>query len=498
MIFGIQYVLLGTATSPFDYLLGSYMMEYTNASSLLMSLFFMVYPVAYFFRPVICSIADRFGAHKAVLLLCCLGCSVLYFPFVLVPFYLIDTKNGSNITLFWILTVIHFFGCVCFDAAKSLADALTLNYVSRIESTYGRYRIYSLIFQGVGGLLIGYINTGTSLPNYVAGMLIFVGCFVSLALLTYGWPSEFYVFLNESQLRDEEYMKQRPSLASNADCFKHLCKKVGCCGAYQKSTGETKHPKVEQGTKKYLNVRQQMLIMKQLMQMDHCLPLLMLTLIFSGIVGYSGQQFVQIQVKEVCSTGECNSSVISGYILICIFFCEFAVLIFTDNIRLHYYTSIQVGLVFTAFEYASICYLTQMSPYFYIIAGAHGLHGFLAFLVCVKQGREFANRVELIIPKLNELQILNKDNDIELVKISLAATMIATFVLCHEGVGAILGRLALGTIIQKYGYNVGWLALSTLAALLFLLISIARMVGYATSIGSRLNRIERGLNTAKI
>lgn len=491
MIFQLQYVFSGIASAPIDYILANYMVQYTNASSFLLSIFLVVHPIAFFCRPPLCALADRYRAHREILLICCLGCVIIYTPFVVLPIYLTIQDDDPNIILFCILTVMQFFGAICYDVSKSLADAMTLNYVSRIGTTYGRFRMFNCAAQGIGGLLIGFVNTGTSLPDYVAGMIIFVCCFIATGVLFYGWPKEYFVMLNESQLRDEEYMQQRPKLASNAQCFKSLSRQLFCCKSNKSNaiTDGKKELSTKQNSKKYLNVMQQLKIMLTLMRLDLRLPLLMLCLVCSGMTSSSGQAFVQVRVRQVCSSGECNSSMISGYILVGIFLCNCMVLLLSDKVKLHHFTSIQIGLLCTAMEYTIVRYLTNWSPYFYLVNGAHGIHGLLAFLVCVKKGREFANRVEHIIPQLKNGQIIDDDNDIELVKISLAATMLATFVLFHEGIGATLGRLALGTIIQNYGYDIGWLAIVSAAIALFLVILVSRIVDKTTGIGSKLTQM---------
>lgn len=503
MIFGIQYLLLGAGFGPFNYVLGNYIVEYTRASSTLLGIFFIIHPITYLCKPLICAIADRYAAHKLILMICCLGCVALYTPFIVIPFYLQTQEEKSSLFRFWMYSALHVLGSICFDGSRSLADALTMNYISRIRTDYGRYRLFGILSFGICGLLIGYINTGTFLPDYVAGMMIFVACYAALLLISFGWPAEYYVMLSESQLQDRNYMEKRPTLMGNKECLKHVCKKLCCCLTTSHPNdcddNNSSNDQCERGTayktgtnksRKYLNVVQQLRIMNQLIQLDLRVPLLMITLFLSGAVGYSGQHFVQVQLKQVCSNGDCNSSVISGYIMIGICIGELLVLAFTSRFQIHYYATIQISLVSTCLQYFALYYLTKFSPDFYVIAGVHGIEAFIILLVCLKQGRQFANRVENIIPLLRHKNIITAENDIELVKISLAATMIATMVLCHEGLGPVLGRLVLGVIIDKYGFDCAWLSIVVSSLILLLILVGAKKIGERTSLSSKLIRFE--------
>lgn len=522
MIFGLHYLLVFSAYSAAGVLLGSYMMRYAGASELDLGFVFMIQPTMALLRPIIGAAADRFQAHKKLLVLCLMGNSISYIPFIMLPFLLKQAPHDgqqpeylSSRMCFWVLVVSHVIGSFCFCGVRSLGDTLAVNYAKRVGSNFGTYRKFGALGFGTCGYLLGQINENWIMPDYVPSFVVYVAMLGTLGALIHLWPDEYFAIVSERQIQAEKkHPGTLPKLPGFGGVIVHMGEKLvrsvrGCfcqaCGASEKQPeqawkgaydasglremNKAAYESEEKKVETCLSASQQIKILLLLIRYDPRIPMFMFFLFFGGMIGYAPQNFVFTYLDQVChNRGVCQAAALAGLVMICFCVSETLSYISIATIRPKSFTfMLQLSLLSYMVHYLFYgIVLDHVSPYFFLIESLHGLEYATSLVSSVELGYKFANEVELILPELVERNIISKDDDQELVKVSLMATMNSCFTLAFEGAGTIFGALICGVVISKYSFNTAWNLCGGLAGCGFvfvlLLVTFGRCISWKPKI----------------
>lgn len=492
MIFLLQYALIVGGYAATAFLLGNYMKEYTGARDIDLGFIFMIQPAVIIVRPFVCSLADRYQSHRSLYLYCSMISVLTHIPFILVPFckqyHLLDDQMFNEQVRFWLLVVCHFIGCICFCCMRTLGDVLTVNYCKQIGSSYTEYRKWGPISFGVCSLILGYINTTSpsaswslGIPDYVPGFILYTGCHLILTILFYSWPPEFFIIYSDAQLKKlrEASQNNLPARRETGHrvAFK-LARLVTCSclkwSAKTRSVSITlvKDKPIDLGeqepARSYVDSKQQMRILFVLIRQDFRVPIFLLILVFCGVVGHSIQNFVYVYLHTLCRDQQCNSSTISGYIMAGICVTETIAYMLSSRLtRVHNkLLKIQLALVTLAIHYSVLAFLVQSSPYYFLVESLHGFEFGLMVATSIESGDYFANEVDLVIPELMQAKIISPRDDLDLIRVSLVATMIACFLLVYDGLGGVIGSLMYGFVINNFGYPAAFKLNTSLTLLL--------------------------------
>lgn len=509
------------------------MMRYAGASELDLGFVFTIQPLAAMFRPLIGAAADRVQSHKKTLGWCLIGMSVSYVPFIALPFLLQDTVLTHKIghyqeyltprSCFWVLVVSHTIGSFCFCGVRSLGDTLVVNYAKRIDADFGSYRKFGALGFGTFGYLLGQINENWIMPDYVPSFVAYVTMLTTLAILVYLWPDEYFVIVSEGQIRAK---KENPDALPDLPGYRQVVAHMGgktvncirsclCLGSTESRRNNLQHSlkvsgatagvstmnkpgyEFEQQTSASLSAGQQIKILLLLVRYDPRICMFMVLLFFGGMIGYAPQNFVFTYLDQVChQRGVCQASSLAGLVMIC--FCIVEALSYVSIAALRpksFACVLELSLLSYTLHYLFYgLILDHVSPYFFLIEVLHGLEYAASIVSCVELGYKFANEVELILPELIERKIIKSDDNQELVKISLMATMNSCFTLVFEGAGTIMGAFFCGIVINKYSFNTAWIICGGLAGQGFILVLL--IIGFGKCIGWKpfiLKRAEKKL-----
>ena len=522
MIYHLYFALIMAGYSACGILLGSYMMLYAGARELDLGLLFMIQPMTIFLRPLICARADRTRGHKRMLVWFTLLTSLAYAPFIVIPLLMQSSRSPGSLLgpgqssarkRFWILALSHLLGSVGFCGVRSLGDALAVNYAKRIGTDYARYRKYGAISFGLCGYLLGHVNQNWILPDFVPSMMVYSSTMLLMALLVFVWPDEYFVIVSRSQ---QEALARNPELAKplpgSRGIVEHMGSRLrnllGCHSIgggrtavevkkKELKTGES-HDMVGEATRKEkrksLAIGQQLRILSLLLRADFRIGLYLLILFYGGLVGYAGPNFVFTYLNETCHRkATCDAASLAGLVMVSYCLVETCCYLLIDRFRgkLNYLLMVEITFVSLAAHYFFYGYaLDHLSPYFFLAESLHGVEYAISLSTSVELGYLFANEVELLIPELIRRDIIRPEDDQELIKVSLMATMSGLMTLVYDGLGSILGSLVYGLTTGHYSFVTTWRVIGTLASCGFVVILVGYLVGKWLGLEPRIHKLK--------
>lgn len=501
-VFAIQFIGLCGAIGAVGFLMGSYMKLYAKSSETELGLFFCIPPVSMFAAPIVGAVADRHQNHRQLYLFFLVLAAVAHLPFAILPFIinLLPEFSEQFLTpklLYWTLFVLHALGFVSLSCNRLLANVLAMNYARRVGGDFSNYRTCGAISIGVFSILLAYFNCNWILPDYVFGLAVWVASHIVVALLVHAWPKEFFVVLSEAERQELIEQGKLPELPTLGESWKHVAAKLlpcySCCSSSATALKEEEKTLESLSgtskTKKYLSVRQQTSIFLVLMKRDFRIPLYLLALLLLGFTGHSMHQFVYVYLDKYCNeSNTCDASLISGYMLVGI--CVFEVVLYlTNNFflrHLHHIVLISAIPLSLVAHYFSLGFLVRYSPWFFLAESLHGLEYGASVVLSVYLGHSFANEAGLIIPELIKRNIISENDDLNLVRVSLLATMMSSITLAYDGLGGMTGSYAFGWIISLIGYEPSFQLNLYLAATFLTLILTTFWIGKCLNIEPKL------------
>lgn len=540
MIYHLYFALIMSGYSGISILLGSYMMLYANAKEIDLGFLFMIQPLTIFLRPIICAQADRYQSHQQLMAFFALLTSIAYLPFIVLPFFgetlaaaeaqQMDSEPGASSIgqlKFWSLAFFHTIGSVGFCGVRSLGDALAVNYAKRIGANFARYRKYGSISYGLCGYFLGTINQDWLLPDFVPSLIMYSVSMFALAVLTYAWPSEYFIMCSRNY--DEasaraDYVKSLPGpretvarmgrtigdallwrcARGRRTSYSNRCQSnlaasaaaspasIGCSKPGQVDGALQSSQPLDDQTKR-LSIKQQLLIFALLVRRDFRLVLYLIIMFYAGLVGYSGPNFVFTYINVVChQRGTCSGAELTGLVIICYCCVETICYVIIDRLRgrLNRVLMIEITFVSLAIHYYFYGFaLEHLSPYYFLMESLHGIEYSISLSTCVELGYYFAREVELLLPELVQRGIVGHSDNHELVKVSLMATMSGCYTLVYDGFGCILGSLIFGIITGNYSFIITWIVIGSLAVVGFAVILFGFSLGKCLAIRPQILKV---------
>lgn len=195
MIFKIHYGLWYgglVGIIPFTF---NYAVTYCGATGVQNGVLFTILPlIALVAKPIVCSYADKYAAHRRCLLTFMYLAILGYGSLAIYPFFPDLIKNHQ--TYVWFLYCFGaFLGNTSMCVVNSLGDSLAINSCTRKKINYGQYRLWGPVGFGVFGAIWGLCNTVSFLPPYTPGILtmIVIISINSVILLLWRDAQEFKV-----------------------------------------------------------------------------------------------------------------------------------------------------------------------------------------------------------------------------------------------------------------------------------------------------------------
>ena len=496
MIFSLQFILIFAGYGAVSNLSGNYMELYTGANDFQLGLYFMIPHFLHIARPFIGAQADRNQSHKRIYTWCALIASLSYIPYIMLPFLLQSpaiARVFTNKYRFWFLIVFHITGSIALNGCRTLADALAKNYAIRTNIEYVSMRKFAPVGLGLCSFLFGFLNEEWLMPDYVPAMVLFSACMLTLALVIHYWPDEYFAMtlglpdeqaelpstreilgraahkLAQPFKKQTSYMKQLKSLTSFRGKLDNLdTNSVGSFGAKSQTNKIGQHLSLSakpsnstQAEHQSLSLSQQLGILGLVLRRDFRISLAFLILLVGGWICRSAQNFVFVQLEDICETRKtCHPGKLSGYVLAGTSVLEFLTYITLNACRkfkLNRVLLLQLALMSLCIHYYFYGYLVEhLSTNWFLVESLHGFEFAIFITTSLSWGYSFANEVEYIIPELIETNVISASDDLKLVKVSLIATMMSCMTLLFEGFGSTLGSFTYGAVIQRYSFSTAW------------------------------------------
>lgn len=504
MLFPIQYFLTLSGYSAVGILLGSYMIEYAGAKESDLGIVYMVQPMMSLMRPFISAHADRYQSHRKLYITCLIVTSCSYIPFIVLPallkYPMVEQMLVGRIH-FWLLMIAHIIGSIGLCGVRSLGDALAVNYAKRAGEDFASYRKYGSISFGLVGLLLGQINQDWILPDFVPSMCMYVFSSALLALFVYVWHDEFFVmkaYISGNSEEEAEKLPSRGEIASHIEL--KLRNTLLCSRAVSSKVSDTNHDANYVPTT--LSASQQVSIFLLLLKRDIRIPMFLVLMFYAGMVGHGPLNFIFTFIIKTCNErGTCNGASFTGLLMICYCVCETVSYMVLNNFRgrLNYLFTTQITFVSLMIHYYFYgFFINQVSHYFFFIECLHGLEYSLGIVASVELGNKFGNEVQLILPELIERGIISKDDNQEIVKLCLLATMNSCFTLVYDGLGTMVGSILYGFVIGHFSFNSVWLVIGTMSVVGFFSALLVYSIGKCFHIEPQICRIERARKSSVI
>lgn len=534
MIFKLHYWFVASGINAVGILMGVFIETYTDASSTEIGLLYMLMPVTgLIFRPVICSIADREQAHRFYLMLCLAISAVSYTPFIIIPLMGPQVYEVHPRFCWYFLVTLKVIGDIAFGGVFSIGDSLAINYAKRIGTDFSVYRVWGTISWMVFGIITGQINEVSFLPKYVPGFLVLISASLMNMLVIYLWPPEYFVMVphNEKriqqlkqELANEEskfgamtkslmpremvwaHAKQKLRLLLTCSCFsapKLADKKQQAADLDVVKTAPTNQANLENGNSQLetsnqdnvvattkqpptketrISKKTQVQILLLLLKRDvRIIPYLLLFVCAGSVV--VPLSFFFMSLSAICHEhNRCDFSQLGGFLQVSMAIAETILFLYIKRIiaTIGRLNTVAVSFFLTSLKYTFYATIwPSVDPHFALLSELpHGIIFGIFLTLMVELGHLFANEVEYILPELIERQIISKDDDLDRLKMSLAATMQAVVSSANDGIGRGVGALIYGLILDHYSYHTLWLVIGIGAAVVFLIIEAVNILDH--------------------
>lgn len=474
------------------------MLKYSGTNDEEIGFIFAITPTITLLRPFICSRADLHQSHKKLLIVSYLTTSLAYLPFILLP-YLLQNPSISDILTerirFWGLLSAHFIGSLGFCGVRSLGDSLAVNYAMRVGEDYGIYRKYGSVSFGLFGYLLGHVNQNWIMPDFTPSFVVYSLSMSILAFTVYLCPDEIFAMKAHS-LNDEG---KKESLPNGRQIISHMgskLKKTLSCSSIKRNPTSSARDDVSIESKRFtLSNRQQISIFTLLLLRDYRVIMYLLVLTLGGLTGYSAQSFIFTFANQYCGERAiCDGASMTGLMMMCYCICETTCYLLINAIkkRIGYLVLLETSLLCVAMHYTSyFIFLDKVSAYLFLLETLHGLEYSCSLISSVELGHKFANEVELLLPELMERGVISEDDDLEIVKVCLLATLNSVFTMVYDGIGCATGCLIYAFVIKSYSFKAVFLVIGTVAGSTFILVFIGWFIGKCLNMKPQICQLNR-------
>lgn len=187
MIFKIHYGLWYGGLVGIIPFMFNYAAEYAGASATQHGVLYTILPfVALLTKPLVCSLADKYQAHKLYLLFFIFTTMLGFGSLAVYPF--VPNLTDSHKDIIWILYCLAaLVGNTSMCVVNSLGDSLTVNSCQKTNTTFGTHRLWGPIGFGVFGIVWGFANEIPSMPKYTPGILTMIVILAINSLIIATW-----------------------------------------------------------------------------------------------------------------------------------------------------------------------------------------------------------------------------------------------------------------------------------------------------------------------
>lgn len=495
MLFKFHYALIGAGYAALSLLLGVYIREYTDASAFEIGLLLMLMPISgIFFRPIICSVADRAQSYQKYMMILLAIVTLSYSPFIIIPFLGPEVYVKHARICWYILLVVKVLGDIAFGGLGSIGDALAINYAERVGTDFMVYRLWGTLSWMMFGLIIGQVNEVSFLPKYVPAFMILCLSFLLDFIVVWLWPIEYFqmVPVNRDKKKGEDE-RNRPLMPREVVLAQMKRKLLNLITFSKNQKSKLAQPvgkvhcNVQHSTtssvviiannlneginttgsiaNESIDRKTQSKILMTLLRKDlRIVPYLMLFVCIGA--SFAPINYFFISLSNICDQEKtCDFSQLAGLLQFCMSSAETVVFIYIKRVsdkfgRLNVCAFAMLLFCLKYSFYATVW--RSVNPYYCLLVELiHGVCFGIYMVTSVDMGHLFSNEVEFILPGLIEKRIIESNPERnEKLKMSLAATMQSLIHSAHDGIGQGVGSLLYGLLLEHYTYETLWLIIA--------------------------------------
>lgn len=504
MIFKLHYWFITSGLCAIGVLMGVFVKAYTDASTLeIGGLFMMMHLVQIFTKPIICSMADRDQAHREYLMVGLFIVALGYSPFVIIPYLGPGIYKAHPRFCWYFLAIVKIIGDIGLGGAVSLGDTLAINYAKRTSADYNKYRIYGTVSWMFFGLVIGQFNEIWFLPKYTAAFMLLIASSLLNMSIYWLWPDEYFRIVESDGPTKVE--QQSKSLMSRDVVLAHIRGKIAslfCLAPKSEANLSTemscatpdRQHKPDRPARTQISKKTQLRILALLFKRDLRIILYLCFFILCGMA-CARLNFFFMSMGERCEReGSCQFSQMAGYLQVAMASMETFLLGYLKQINAAIGQVNTCTLLALTVAAKNLFYGTlwmHISPYYsLLVEPLQGIMIAFTMSTTIEMAHRFGSEVQYIIPELIERQIISKDDDLNVVKRSVRATMQAIVSSCLDGLGRGLGALFYGIIVDHYSYEDLWFGIGVVAIIVALICVAINIFDHIFQLKLGLDKVE--------
>lgn len=219
MIYKIHYGLWYGALVGIIPFMFNYAQYYSNATGAQHGYLYTVIPFAALLaKPLVCSIADKYAAHKLCLITFIILTAIAYGALGIYPFFTDLVTNRKDIV--WLLYCVSaFVGNTSMCVVNSIGDSLAVQSCQRKEKTYGEYRLWGPVGFGIFGAIWGFANEIPFMPKFTPGIITMVAILLTNSIIIAFWhdKEEFKIVKFDDPDEEDSDSSNNPNYGSTQE-----------------------------------------------------------------------------------------------------------------------------------------------------------------------------------------------------------------------------------------------------------------------------------------
>lgn len=424
-----------------------------------------------FIKPFFCSLADRKRSHRDLFIIFLAISFISFGSFGILPLFMTELVGEQLHLGRWILVGIM-LALAQFSMAiiTCLSDTFAVNYAQRHKSSYGLIRVWGTVGWGLSALIITFANQSTALPYLVPGLFLTIITLLIDLVLCQSWPNKQDFVIDEScsGQTTEELVRQINTGAIASNELKESThqdnqdRSIEMPRRIQYDAIDTQPQATDQDE---IGFKIQFYLFKSVAILRPSIFRYIFLYVLVGALSvlqwhYSFSYFTRLY-------GETDANYFSAISMMSQAVCgELPFFILAQPIINIVGSShaLSLAVISIGFRYLMYVYVLPYSGYFTLAAELFQGPSFgLFYVVMTTISFDYSDCDDAIISIINKRLVQNDNEKIDKLRHSLRSLMIAIASASYEGLGAGIGAMIGGFVIETYDYPKLWLSAAILA-----------------------------------
>lgn len=444
-----------------------YAKHYANASSSQYGLLNMILTFATIGTKLLfCSLADRYRAYRSFFIFFLITALIGYGSFAVLPYFVTPPAPetaGVNGVTFGLICLMTSVATISMSVISCLADAFAVNSAKKYGSSYGMIRLWGTIGWGVSAFLLAFINRIDQLLYLVPGLIMTIILLMADIMTTIFWTrhDDFELDKSASDMNiDGHLIGQTPQPIAMNEGQVQSVNRVHQVSNYDMAASVSRKVHTN-GQREYVDissVKMQWILFKEVACRRRSIFRYMALFTISGALislqwSYFFQYLEQIYTTEF--TFISGISMLGQSMLGELPFFLLSQRVIERIGRSHTLTVsiVSIGMRYLLYKFL----LPNASMYFVLVTEIfQGPNFGLFYVVMTEVGLDYSDCEDAIVSTVQRGIVENHPEQIGKLRQVLRATMQSLMSACYEGLGAGIGSIIGGLVIDFYDFDSLW------------------------------------------